>query len=110
MLLWRAPAAVSSSERCQSGTARSGDCSFTASAGTNQLLAEVANHAVVAVRVGVAPCLEHRGSRHEGVGARPSDLGDIVHLDATVHLQADIAAEGVDAATRLAQLVQGGGQ
>ena len=49
---------------------------------------------------------KNRAAGHKGVGARVGHAADVVGLDATVDLQPDVLARGIDALTRLFDLAQ----
>src|SRR5690606_4432281 len=53
--------------------------------------------------------IEDGRAGHEGVGPGLGNLADVPGVDPAIHFQADITPTGVNQRSRLAQLVQGGG-
>ncbi len=74
----------------------------------HQLLSHCFNHAVVAVGVAGVGGAENGAAGNESVGAGAGDLGDVVHLDAAVDFQPDIAPAAVDELARLSEFAEGG--
>src|SRR5690606_25952288 len=85
------------------GKAPSNSCSsvFMSALDLGQFGTHLVDHGLVVRRI------EDCRASDEGISPGLGYLADILHIDTTVDLQADIAAAGVDQSARLAQLVEG---